>query len=174
MKIRDVVRIEIEMDQKMIPELKKSSSEYYELKVQLRFERFEDIDVLKKNVLSYLEKQNLDINKVEELKNGFDIYFRNHSSMNTLSHYFSKRFLVYEKRSKKLVGRDNLISKDKYRYFQSLRIVRIVKGEQVKVKGKLYEVVHVKGNDLVLKVLETGQKKTFTYSVIKDYLLFSN
>lgn len=170
MKIEDRFRVEIEMEQSMSPVSKKSSSEYYELLVQVRLLYFDDIDVVKEVIFNRMTDTFNSINKVEERDNGFDFYFRTHGIMSKVPSLFVKDYLINEKRSKKLVGRDNLVSKDKYRYTQSITLVNLKKGNKIRYKGDDYSIKAINKNDLVLLEETTGKKKVLTYSIVKDYL----
>ncbi len=161
------------MEQKMCSICKKSSSEYYELLLQIRFKYFEDAEEIKKNIIKKLESEKiiLEINKFEELKSGFDIYFKSHSMMNSIFSLFQKDYLCDEKRSKKLSGRDKLISKDIYRYTQSLTLINLKKNNIIRVKGIEYKIKSINNNKvLILLNAENGQKSQESYSIIKDYL----
>jgi NMD protein affecting ribosome stability and mRNA decay len=171
MKMEDEFKIEIEMEQKMCSDCKKSSTEYYELLLQLRFLYFEDMSIIKNKILTEVLETFKTVNKLEERDNGFDIYFRTHGIMNKIYSMFSKYYLVDEKRSKKLIGRDQLISKDKYRYFQSIILVNLSRGDQISVKGQEYWIKAINNNkELVLINCKTFDKSVLNYSIIKDYL----
>lgn len=168
--MKDLFRIEMELEQKMCGNCKKSSTEYYELKFQLRFKYYEDMDFMKKEVYSKLEKNFDSINKIEELDNGIDIYFRSHGEMGKVSRLLNKFYLCDEKRSRKLIGRDNLVSKDKYRYFQSITLVNLFKGDEVSIKGEEFIIKAINGKNLVLINKLDGSKKVIGYSIIKEYM----
>ena len=153
----------------MCSNCKKSSTEYFELKLQLRFKYYKNIDLIKKEVFSRLEKNFDSINRLEELDNGFDIYFRSYGEMNKISRLFNKYYLCDEKRSKKLIGRDNLVSKDKYRYFQSIILINLVKGNKVIIKGEEFVLKAINGKDMVLIKEEDGSKKVISYTIVKNY-----
>ncbi|MCA9495423.1 MAG: hypothetical protein KC589_00635 [Nanoarchaeota archaeon] len=167
--MKDSFRIEMELEQKMCSNCKKSSTEYFELKLQLRFKYYKNIDLIKKEVFSRLEKNFDSINRLEELDNGFDIYFRSYGEMNKISRLFNKYYLCDEKRSKKLIGRDNLVSKDKYRYFQSIILINLVKGNKVIIKGEEFVLKAINGKDMVLIKEEDGSKKVISYTIVKNY-----
>lgn len=167
----DEFRVEIDMEQKMCSNCKKSSTEYYELLLQIRFVYFNNVDEIKKEVFDIIDKNFFGINKFEELDNGFDVYFRDHGHMNKVLSVFQKKFMVEEKRSKKLIGRDKLISKDKYRYFQSITIINLKKGDIVQIKGERYLVRNIQNNDIYLMQEDNGSKKMVSYSIIKDYFM---
>ncbi len=170
----DKFKIEVDMEQMMCSNCKKSSSEYYELLIQLRTKYFKNEDEIKEEIFNLIEKHlgNLNcINKLEEVDNGFDIYFRTHGIMNKISSIFSKKYMCDEKRSKKLIGRDQLVSKDKYRYFMSLSLINIQKGDKLLIKGEEYFVKAINANSvLILNDAKTGAKRQETYSIVKDYL----
>lgn len=167
--MKDVFRIEYDMEQKMCTICKKSSSEYWNLQTQIRFKYYTDVIEIKKLIHDRLDKTFNSINKLEEIDNGFDIYFRTYSEMNKISSLFSD-FLTIEKRSKKLMGRDKLASKDLYRYYQSVTLINIKVGDRVKIKGINYYIKAInRGGVLILINEELGSKDSFTYSIIEDY-----
>ena len=90
------------------------------------------------------------VNKLEELDNGFDIYFRSYGEMGKISRIFTKYFLCDEKRSKTLVGRDQLISKDKYRYFMSIHLINLEKGDKIAIKGEEFTIKAINNNTLII------------------------
>ena len=166
----DLFRIEVDIEQKMCGSCKKSSSEYYELLVQIRFKYFEDILDLKKTIIYIIEKNLTGINKLEEINNGFDIYFRNHNSMNKVFGLFNRHYLCVDKRSKKLVGKDISTNKDLYRYTQSVTLVNLKAKDEIIVKGVNYIIKAMNKNDLVLLEKVTGRKKVLSYSIVGDYV----
>lgn len=170
--MKDRFRVEIEMEQKMSATSKKSSSEYYELLLQIRFIYFEDVSEVKADVFNKITKGLNSINKVEEKSNGFDFYLRNHSDMSKIPSLLIKDYLLEEKRSAKLIGRDQLASKDKYRYTQSIIIINLKKGMRILLKGEEFNIKGINGNELVLTQASDGRKKVISYSMAKDYLRF--
>lgn len=168
--MKDVFRLEIEMDQKMCGSCKKSSSEYYELETQLRFIYFDDLLSIKEKAFDIMEGHFNSINKIDEIENGFNIYFRSHSEMNKMLRLFNRKFLLEEKRSKKLIGNDTLKSKMVYRYFQNITLINIKKGDKISIKGENYFIKAINNNrDLVILHEITGAKKVVSYPIIKDY-----
>lgn len=168
--MKDTFRIEIEMDQMMCSTCKKSSSEYYEMILHLRFIGFEDEIKMKEKLFNILTKNFNSINKFEEVENGFNVYFRTHGEMNKIYKIFQKDYLVEEKRSNKLAGVDRLRSKKLYRYFQSIILYNIEKGDKALLKGEEYYIKAInKNNELVLLDVVTGAKKVVNYSIVKDY-----
>ena len=169
--IKDSIRLEIEMEQRMCNDCRKSSTEYYELLSQIRVIYFDDIYEIKKKIFDLFEKNFVSINKVEEISNGFDVYFRNHGEMNKVSKMLLNKFLIDEIRSKKLVGKNNLKSVDVFRYYQSITLVNIEKNDKILLKGEEFFVKAINNNsEFVLLDCVTGAKKMITYSIVKDYI----
>lgn len=166
----DEIRVEVDMEQKMCNGCKKSSSEYYEMELQLRFTHFEDIMEVKAISMSILDNFNT-INKLDEINNGFNVYFRDHGQMNKVFTLFRRKFKVLiEKRSNKLMGLDKMTSKNLYRHFQSIEIINLNKRDLVEVKGEQYRIKAInKGGQLVLLDESNGSKKIVTYEIVKDY-----
>lgn len=165
----DKIRVEFEMEQTMSPNSRRSSEEYYELKLQVRFKYFEDSDLIipkvNKLVISKLEG----INKIEELNNGFDIYFRSHGLKHQISRLFNKYFLCEEKYSKKIVGKDALATKDIWRHTLLINVLNLNSGDKVQIKGEEYYIRALNKNDLVLRQCENGGKKVVSYNKISEY-----
>lgn len=171
MKIKDSYRVEVEMEQSTAPEFRKISTDYYEHKLQVRFRYFESIEELREEIHNKIIKEFGDyINKFEEVSTGLDYFFRNHGCMNDLSQLFRRNYLTLEKRSNKVVGLDQLTSKNKYRYFQSIILINLRKKDLVMYKGDEYQIKALNKNDLVLLDMKTGQKKVVTYSIVEDYI----
>ena len=170
MNIKDRVTVEYEMEQSMSEESKKNFPEYYELKLQIRFVYFDELYEIKKIVFDRITKNIRLINKLEELDNGFDIYIGVHSEMSKIPALFNKDFLIEEKRSKKLIGRDNLRSKNKYRYTQNITLINLKKGDIIAYKGVNKQIKAINKSGLILIDQETKEKNVLTYSIVKDYL----
>jgi len=169
-KMIDKFKVEIDMEQDMCFICKKTSPEYYELKLQLRFSFFNNIDDVKLECFNLINKNFDSINKMQELDNGFDFFFRSKGEMNKISTLFNKKYLVEEKRSKKIVGRNFLESKDIYRHIILINIINFKKGDILNIKGEKYTIKAINKNDLVLIHLINGSKKVISYKFIKDYL----
>lgn len=173
--MKDVIKVEFEMEQQMSPMAKKGDSDYFEHQLQLRFrhldlENEELVMSEKEKAMKILTNNFNTINKIDELDNGFDVYFGNHSSMNKLLNLFSKDYLVEEKRSRTLTGVDQLKSINRYRYYQSIGLIYLKRGDKVMIKGIPYYIKALNKNDLVLRHLENGSKKVVSYVIVKDYL----
>lgn len=165
----DKLHIEFEMEQSMSPKAKKSALEYFELQVQIRSFYFKDNEEIKIKIIDILDKNFTTINNIKETETGFDVFFRTHNDMNKLYSLFNKHYVVEEKRSKTLTGRDNLRSQKRYRYFQSLSIFNFQKGNKVRIKEEHFTIKAINNNDLVLLRILDGAKKVKSYHLIKDY-----
>jgi NMD protein affecting ribosome stability and mRNA decay len=170
--MKDVIRVEFEMQQKMCSKCKKTSSEYYELKLQIRFVFYsiEELDSIKKEVFELISSNYNNINKFEEVDEGFDFFFRDSSELNKLSHLFNDKYFCEEKRSKKIVGRDFLKSKDIWRYTLLIKIINLKRGDRIYIKGKEYKIENFNKKSMVLRDIENASKKVLSYSIVKDYI----
>ena len=171
--MKDTIRVEFEMHQKMCSECKKSSSEYYELKLQVRFVFFEEekeLEGIKDEVFNLIENNYSGINKFEEVDGGFDFFFRDSSYMAKLSNVFNNKYLCEEKRSKKIVGRDFLRSKDIWRYTLLVKIINLNRKDKVLVKGKEYRIENFNKKDMVLRDVNDNSKEVLSYLIVKDYI----
>ena len=170
LEMEGMFRMEVLIEQRMCSSCIRSSSEYYEMKLHLRFKFFNDVQSTKKKVLRLMQDKFDTINKVEEIDNGFDIYFRYHTRMSDILSLFKREYIVSERRSRKLVGYDKLTSKNVYKYFQSLTLVGITCGDEIELKGIEYVVKAVnKDGKLVLLSEDGNTKKVVSYSVVEDY-----
>ena len=167
--IKDTIHIEIEMEQQMSSRTKKSGEEYYELKFQLRLKYFKDVEKEKKKLFSIVTSQFDGINKFEEVDDGFDFYFRDLTQLNRVSRYFQKYYYCEEKRSKKIVGRNFLESKDIWRHTLLISILNFKVGDHVLIKGEEYYIKAFNKKEMILRHVEDGSKKAVTYSIVKDY-----
>lgn len=161
--------MEIEMEQQMSSATKKAGEEYYELKFQLRLHYFDNIEDEKKKFFDIVINQFEGINRFEEKDNGFDFFFREITQLSKISRYFQKYYYCEEKRSKKIVTRDSLRSKDVWRHTLLITILNFSSGDLVRIKGEEYYIKSFNKKDLVLRHAKTGAKKTFKYSIIKEY-----
>lgn len=170
--MKDLIRIELEMEQKTCGRCKKISSEYHELKLQIRFTFFnkELLEEKREETINLVNNNFIGINKIEELDYGYDIFFASKGIMNKVSTTFKKKYLCEEVRTKKIVGRDSLTMKDIWRHVLLINIINLKKNDNVLIKGKKYYIKALNKNDLVLRGLETGEKKVITYSIAKDYI----
>jgi NMD protein affecting ribosome stability and mRNA decay len=170
-KIEEIFHISTSLEQQMCNSCKKISPEYHELKLQLRFSYFENIDEIKIESLNKIKKNINTINKIEELNNGFDIFIRNKKEINKIPSLFNKNYLIEEKRTKKIVGRNFLESKDIWRHVLLINIINLKRNDDVIIKGNEYIISSINKNDLVLKNKSNGNKKVISYKLIKDYIL---
>ena len=174
--MNDEFKVELDMEQKLCNSCKKSSTDYYEMVLHLRFKYFDFNNIDINNIKVKEESMNIlsqfsQINKLEEVENGFDVYFKDHGQMNKILTLFNKKYRVLvEKRTKKIMGHDKQTSKDLYRHFQSLTLINIDKGDLVEIKGDKYIIKSInKGGHLVLLDFNTGAKKIFSYELTQDY-----
>lgn len=168
--MKDQIRIEFPLEQKMCINCKKNSPEYYQLKLQIRFIFFKNLDVIKKEILELINNYFKKINKYIELENGFDIFFQNKEDITKIIKLFQKKYLCEEIKSKKIVGRDFLTMKDIWRYVLLINIINLKKGDKISIKGKEYYIKTLNNNDLILRGILKGEKKVISYSIAKNYL----
>jgi NMD protein affecting ribosome stability and mRNA decay len=166
------IPIEIEMPQKMSEYAKKTSEEYWNLEVQIRFKHFKEevSEEYKNKVLDEMNHLAKYINKVKTNKIGFNVYFSNISVVNAISKLYKKKYFVEVKKAKKIMGKNNLTTKDLYRHFLLVNIIGIKRGDTIHIKGVEYFVKNVRKTIIDLRDLK-GNKYQFTYSKICDYLV---
>ena len=167
-----VVPIKIELKQKMSEEAKKIDDNSYILKLNLRFKYFDKINkVFKKKVLDEMNSLKPHINKIEELDEGYNVYFSSIKILENISKTYKKKYFVDEIRSKKIMGRDKQKSKDLYRHFLSITILNLKRKQKIRIKGEVFELRDFRKKTLYL-VDENGSRKSFLFSKIKDYISF--
>lgn len=166
----DKLDISFEMEQQMCKDCKKTSIDYYELKLQLRFKFFNNINKIKDETINLVNKNLNFINKIDSLDHGFDIYFRNKHMLNKISNLFNDKYLVEEKRTKKIVGRNFLESKDVWRHVILINIINLKINDIIAIKGIEYKIKALNKKDLILIHIINSSKKVVSYDIIKDYL----
>ncbi len=168
--MKHTIRIETELDQKLSPGCKNMDEDYFQLKTQVRCIYFTDYTEIKNEILKTLEVLNKDINKLETCENGFDIYLRSYGLMSKTSNIFKRKFFCEEKKAKKIIGRDFLRSKDRYKYFLSINIINLKRNDTIEVKGRQYNINSIKNQDIFVSDIVSHKKEAFKYKLIKDYL----
>jgi len=130
-------------------------------------------------VLSQFEKHKIGIAKIQEFKNGFDIYSASNKFSRKIAHKLKNEFGGQVKESPKLFSKSKLTSKNIYRLNVLYKGPELKKGEIVKFKDKIIKVSSltknmIKGTDIVsgnrisvpnesVKILEP--KKTIVVNV---------
>ena len=127
------------------------------------------IVMIKDSVRALVEKNFGKVNKLEELDNGFEFYFRNNGDRNKISNLFKRQFFTEEKLSKKIVGADSLATKDIWRYTQLIKIIDCDLGDKISVKGQEFWIKALNGRDLVLRQVIDGSKKVYSHRFRSDY-----
>lgn len=167
----DKIRVKFDMEQVMSSNSKKSSEQYYELKLQVRFKFFDNIEDITSKINKYVISKLDGINKIEESINGFDIFFQSHGVKNKILSLFNRYFLCEYKFSKKIVGKDFLATKDIWRYTLLINILNLESGDKISLKGEEYYIRALNKNDLVLRKCDNGYKKVVSYNIVSDYLV---
>lgn len=166
----DEFKIEYNMGQTLCGTCKKINPEYFEMKLQIRFRYFEDVTKIKEEVMNLLMKNFDTINKIDEIETGYEVFFRDHGQMNKLAQLFSRRWVILEKRTAKIMGKDQLTSKDLFRHTQNITLINVGTKDIIRVKGEEYWVKAINSGDaLVLRRTDNGGKKVMSYKMIEDY-----
>jgi NMD protein affecting ribosome stability and mRNA decay len=174
--MKEKIHFEIELEQKMSNEFKNRDESYFKLELQIRFLYFNEnqIEDLKTQCLKLTEKFNSEINKIKENPNGINIYFRRNQIMTSVSKLFKNKYFCEEKKSKKIIGRDKLRSKDRFKYFLLINIINLNRNDIIEIKGENYKINSIKNQELYVQNIKTTKKEIFTYKLIKDYLKKKN
>ena len=143
------------------------------LQIQIRFKYFENIEKsLMNNVIKLLSNFNKFLNKEEIVKNSLNLYYSNLSISKKIVKTFEEKYFCEIKHSKKIMGRNSLTSKDLYRHFVNINILNLKKGNELFIKNIKYKINSIDGKKLYLRNLENGNKKCFSYHLIKEYIRF--
>jgi len=175
--IKELFKVEIDMEQKMCNFCIRSSEEFFEMKIQIRYSS--DINTeyensLKKDInkilIWYKDIINI-INKKNNKNNKeIDIFFKKNVSYNKIYNFLSKNYLITFKKSNKLVGFDKEVSKKRYKNTFLFEIIDIKKNDKILFKGKEYRVKSIFKNNITLIDLATNNKTNITYSINKDII----
>ena len=175
------IPVEIEMEQKMSDRAKKFNKEYWVLEVQLRFlffdeirkNNFDEFEKFKEKILDDLTflKDKINNIKKNKISGGINVYFSSFDVIKKISKKYSSKYFCEVKHSKKIMGKDNLKSKDLYRHYLLINIINLNKNDLVKIKGIDYKINSIDKKVLYLRELENGRKAKFSYNLIKDYLV---
>ena len=185
--MRETFHIEIDMPQKMSEVSKKTNDTYFQMKCQLRFLYFDKKIKMVKNNEIFLDDINFqnfkakaldefnemrdEINKIEEDKNGFNLYFRSYRAITKIMKLFDKYF-IETIHTKKLFGFDNLKSKKIYRHTYLINILNIKQNQILNIKGEDKLVFRIQKNEIILKDIKSGAKTKTKFKFIKEYLRF--
>ena len=107
------------------------------------------------------------ISKMEDEKNGVDLYLSSNEMMNHIISYLRGKYHFLLKRSKRLIGRDIQRGRNLYRLKNLVKFLPIEKRDVIKINDEEYQVENITKNRVILKN-ETGSK------LIKDYSYFFN
>jgi len=135
--------------------------DYFEGTLQLRNPTQEIVD--------FVENSGAQISKVEELKNGLDLYFVSQRALRSLGKDLGRRFSGELKTSNRLFTRNRLTGKEVYRVTVLFRCYNLRKGGIVAVRGISYKVLAV-GKKVYLQNEKTGEKKWFSYGQLPSQL----
>ena len=132
----------------------KKPSNYFEGILQLR-----NIDQsIVEYILNQFEKYKVGIAKIEEVKNGFDVYSASNKFSRKIAHKLQNEFGGEVKESAKLYTKSQLTSKMVYRLNVLYRGPLIKKGEIVKVKDKIIKVSSLTKNIIKGTELASGNR----------------
>lgn len=144
-----------------------------EIQLRVRDERyFNTIKDVLEDIQRYVEKSfekdpKQYIAKIEDEKNGVDLFLSTNELMNHIISYLKGNYNFLLKRSKKLVGRDAQRGKGIYRLKSLIKFLPFNRNDIVKMNNLTYIVEAISKNRVVLRN-EAGTK------LIKDYSYFFN
>ncbi|MFO7710301.1 MAG: NMD3-related protein [Candidatus Woesearchaeota archaeon] len=126
-------------------------SNYYEGILQLRDVSQELLDYCEENIPEEL------VAYVKKAKNGYDFYMQSNKFLSSFAKTLQKEFAGEMKKTATLHTRDTKNNKDLYRLTVLFREYDIRKGDEIEVKGTVYEVLGIH-KKLYLKDTHTKKK----------------
>jgi NMD protein affecting ribosome stability and mRNA decay len=118
-------------------------------------------------VLGQFEKHDIGISKIEEVRNGFDIYSASNKFSRKIARKMAGEFGGEIKESPKLFSKSRLTSKNIYRLNVLYKGPELAKGEIVKVKDKIVIVSSVTKGVIKGVDLATGKRSSVLNESIK-------
>ncbi|TFG19900.1 MAG: hypothetical protein EU533_06435 [Promethearchaeota archaeon] len=104
------------------------------------------------------------ISKIEDQKNGVDLYLSSNEIMNKIISYLRGRYHFQLKRTKRLVGRDHQRGKNLYRLKSLIKFLPFEKNDVILIDNKKYIIESIYKNRIHIRA-EDGSKliKEFSY-----------
>ena len=140
----------------MVKSLEGKHPSYFEAIVQLRDVSQEVVTFVEKE----LQRTNVKISKVKEMKNGLDYYLTDNNQAKALGRSLQERFGGDFKMTSSLFGRKD--GKEIYRVTILFREAPFRKGDLVEYQGESYNV-KMMGRDIMLQNKKTGEKVHVKY-----------
>ena len=140
----------------MVKSLEGKHPSYFEAIVQLRDVSQEVVTFVEEE----LQRTNVKIAKVKEMKNGLDYYLTDNNQAKALGKSLQERFGGDFKMTSSLFGRKD--GKEIYRVTILFREAPFRKGDLVEYQGESYNV-KIMGRDIMLKNKKTGEKVHVKY-----------
>jgi len=154
------------------PRCSKEGTQYFEGILQLRCSNDEVLSKVQAYVLEdslKAKNKGVFINNVENVTNGFDMYYSSQKYIQNLGNKLQKHFGGILKVNPKLQTRDNQASKDLYRVNVVLHLPNFVIGDVIKADDKVIKVSGI-GKKITGTNLKTGKKEILNpndYEVLK-------
>lgn len=142
---------------------KKIANQYFEGTLQIRNPKDDLVDFIEKVLV---QKGDVSIAKVKEVKNGVDLYISSQRFLRTLGNKLQQQFGGQLELSRKLHTRNRMRSRDVYRVNVLLRLPDFKKGDTVTYKGDKILILGMQ-KKIFAKDIKTGKKLTLSY---KDVL----
>lgn len=143
---------EIKVINKTCEQCGRISGGYYEAVLQVRSDDLSDLE----NINKIIALDSDFITKIENVKNGIDIYLTSQQYANEIKNKFRDKGFV-TKTSSKLMGKKE--GRDFYRVYISVKPPRFKEGDFIKIDNRVFRVMEV-GKNVISKDLETGVIKT--------------
>ena len=140
----------------MVKSLEGKHPSYFEAIVQLRDVSQEVVTFVEEE----LQRTNVKISKVKEMKNGLDYYLTDNNQAKALGRSLQERFGGDFKMTSSLFGRKD--GKEIYRVTILFREAPFRKGDLVEYQGESYNV-KMMGRDIMLQNKKTGEKVHVKY-----------
>jgi nonsense-mediated mRNA decay protein 3 len=105
------------------------------------------------------------ISKIEDQKNGVDLYLSTNELMNHLVKFLKSNYHFLLKRTKKLVGRDKQKGKNVYRLKTLIKLLPITINDVIEIDEQEFIVISITKNKVILK-------NQYNNKLIKNYSYF--
>ena len=122
-------------------------------------------------ILKNKEKLKEHINKIETMKNGYNIYIKDKTQAPKFLSNLKKLGFYNITKSRKLVGEDKLNSKKLYKFIILLEIIDLNKKDIITYKGEEVEILKIDKNKNIIQIQRNRRE---TYEIIRNHETLHN
>lgn len=160
----EIYAFPVEVEFTVCPKLSKKGGQYFEGILQLRNQRDEIIEYIRKEAKKQ-ESKGIHLNKETVMKNGVDFYLTSQKFVQTLGTKLQNAFGGRLKISAHHFSRNKQTSKEIYRVNVSYTPPEFIKGDVIKITNKTEKIIKVKktGKQVVGRDLTSGKNVMAEY-----------